>query len=228
MTWLKADLHAHCGDDPNERIGYSAEMLIDAAAQLNVEVLAIAPHGARMDNARLAVYAARRNVLLIPAAELRLEGKHVLVLNPDEYQARVRTFAELRAAGRRGAAIIAPHPYYPGPVCLGRALAENIDLFDAVEYCSLYFRGLDPNRKAVRMAQKHRLPLVGTSDAHTLPYSDSTFTWVQSESRVEEVIAAIRAGRVRLTTSPRPMAQAARMLYFSAWQAVRGVIHCSD
>lgn len=224
MRWLKADLHTHCGDDPNERIDYSAEMLIDAAAQLNVEVLAIAPHAGRMNSARLTEYAGRRGMLLVPAGELLIEGKHVLVLNPDDAHAAVRTFAELREAGRRNAVFVAPHPYYPGPVCLGDKLTENIDLFDAIEYCSMYFWGMDPNRKAVKTAAKRGLPLVGTSDAHTLPYSDSTFTWVEAESNLDSVIAAIRVGRVRLATRPRPLGHAARMLYFSARQVVRGVL----
>jgi len=199
-------------------------MLIDAVAQLNFDVLAIACHDRVVYGTRLAEYAARRGVLLVPAIELDIEGKHVVVLNPDVEQAKARTFAELRALGRRGAAIVAPHPYYLASKCLGSALAKNVDVFDAIEHCSLYFRGLDPNRRALRLARKHGLPLIGTSDAHTLPYSDSTFTWIEAQPTVEGVIEAVRAGRVEVETSPRSPADAARVAYFAARQAVRDTI----
>jgi len=221
MRRLKADLHTHCGDDPRDDIDYSAEMLIDAAAALAVDVLAIACHWRVVGGRRLTAYAARRNVLLVPAIELHVEGKHVVVLNPDADQAQARTFDELRALGRREAAIIAPHPFYLAPICLGSALAKHIDLFDAVEYCSLHFRGLDLNRRAVRAARRHGLPLLGTSDTHALPYRDGTFTWIEAEPTVRGVIEAVRAGRVEVETSPQPLGRAARTISASAWHALR-------
>ena len=40
MRRLKADLHTHTAEDPRDGIDYSAEMLIEAAAKFNVDVLA--------------------------------------------------------------------------------------------------------------------------------------------------------------------------------------------
>ena len=228
MKRLKADLHAHCGDDPRDLISYSAEMLIESAAQLNFDVLAIACHEALVYSTRLAEYAVRRGILLVPAIELLVEGKHVVVLNPDAEQARAGTFAELRALGRRDAVIVAAHPYFYKRCCLGKRLVENIDVFDAIEYSSFYCRTLNPNRKAVKLAQKHRLPLIGTSDAHTLPYSDSTFTWVEAQATVEGIVEAVREGRVEVDTGPRSLEHVARMVYFSAREAVRDVIDSMD
>lgn len=215
MLRLKADLHTHCADDPRDRIDYSAEMLIDAVAQLNFDVLAIALHKRVGYTERLAAYARERGILLIPAIELRVENKHVLVLNPDAEQVHAQTFAELRRLGRRGAAFIAPHPFYPGRSCLHGRLVENIDLFDGIEYCSLYLRGLNPNRKAVRVARRFGLPLIGTSDTHAMPFSDSTFSMIEArEASTEAVVDALRQGRVSLVTRPRPVLHAALMVTF--------------
>jgi len=214
MKRLKADIHTHSADDPRDVIDYSAEMLIEAGAKLNMDVLAITLHQTLLVSERLALYASRRGILLIPGVELLVEGKHVVILNPDEEQASATTFAELRALGRREAAVVAPHPYYPLRTALRSALAKNIDVFDAVEYCSVYYRGLNPNRRAQAVARRHGLPMVGSSDSHAMPYSDSTCTWIDAEPTVAGVIRAIRTGRVEVETRSRPWSEIARAASF--------------
>lgn len=226
---LKADLHTHSADDPRDPIAYSSEMLIDAAARLRFDVLALACHCKCVQNARLEEYARRRSVLLIPAAELLVDGKHVVVLNPDDAQAAATTFDQLRVLGRRDAAIMAPHPFYPEKRCLGKKLLENIDLFDAIEYCSMYYYGLNPNGRAVREARRFGLPLVGTSDAHTMPYRDSTFSWLEAdEVSVAGVIGAIRAGRVSVETRPRSLGETMVTGLFLARERLRVTLGLRD
>lgn len=210
MKRLKADLHTHSADDPYDRLSYSAEMLIDAAAGAGVNVLAITCHELNVYSRYLADYAERRGILLIPGIEKFIEGKHVLILNPAPEHLAAHTFEEFRAIGRRGALFIAPHPYYPAPHSLLSDFAKNIDLFDAVEYCSLYFRTINPNRWAEHVAKAHGLPLIGTSDTHRLPYEDSTFTWITADPNVQSVLEAIRTGRVELQTRPRTFVSAVR------------------
>jgi len=186
-------------------------MLIDTMAQLNFGVLAIACHDHAAYNARLAAYAAERNILLIPAIERCLEGKHVVVLNPGEAHLTAKTFGDIRKAGRGDAVFIAPHPYYPDTTCLHRKLVEHIDLFDAIEYCSVYTAFCNPNRRAVRVAKRYGLPLVGTSDSHTLPYTSPTFSWIEAEEQtVPAVLHALRKGMITVESQPRPLRQMVR------------------
>lgn len=210
MERLRADFHTHSADDPFDTLDYSAEMLIDSVAEAGVDVLAITCHELNVYSDYLADFAARRNVLLIPGIEKFIEGKHVLILNPASEHLSAHTFEEFRALGRRGAVFIAPHPYYPAPHSLMSKLVRNIDLFDAIEYCSLYFRGLNPNRWAERVARLHGLPMIGTSDTHWLPYDSSTCSWITADRTIESVLEAIRAGRVEVDTSPRRLAPAMR------------------
>lgn len=212
MERLKADLHTHTADDPYDRLDYSAEMLIDAAAAAGVRVLAITCHELNVYCEYLADVARRRNVLLVPGIEKFIENKHVLIMNPAPEHLSAHTFQEFRALGRRGAVFVAPHPYYPAPHSLLSDFTRNIDLFDAVEYCSLYFRATNPNRWAESVAKAHGLPMIGTSDTHRLPYDDSTFSWIAAEPTVEGVLDAIRAGRVEVQTKPRRTAPAARAI----------------
>ncbi|HEO71552.1 MAG TPA: hypothetical protein ENN80_09835 [Candidatus Hydrogenedentes bacterium] len=224
MKRLKADLHTHCADDPKDVLGYSAEALIDAAAQLKYDVLAIACHERVVAGDRLTRYAGQRGIVLIPAVEHLVEGKHVLVLNPSDKHLHARTFGELRRARENQSAVIAPHPYFHTSVCLGAALRKHIDVFDAIEYSSFYFRWLNLNRKAVRVAEEHGLPVIGTSDAHRL-YSDDTFTWIDAEPAAEAVIEAVRAGRVELSSKPQALSRVAWMAAFSGRDAIRRLLH---
>ena len=197
MPRLKADLHTHTSDDPWDEIDYSAETLIDAAAAKRIDVLAITCHDLCAHSQYLAEYARRRNVLLVPGIELHVEGRHVIILNPDEEQCAASTFPELRALGPRDGVVVAPHPYYPAGRSLNELLVPNIDLFHAIEYSAFYFLGLNFNRKAEQLAREKGLPLLGSSDTHVLPYEDSTFTWIDAERSIQSVIEAIRAGRVK-------------------------------
>lgn len=208
---LKADLHAHAADDFHDRIGHSAEMLIDALAQLNYDVVALACHNRVVHTDRLDQYARRRNIVLVPALEALIEGKHVVILNPDPELAAAKSFAQLRALGRRDAFILAPHPFYRDNRCLGRKLILNIDCFNGIEWCSLYRPWINPNRRAARLARRTGLPMVGTSDCHGFPYCPTTFSWIDARDRsVTAVIEALRAGRVSVQTRPKPLRHALR------------------
>ena len=228
MKWLKADFHCHTADDPRDHIAYSTEMLLDAVVRRGIEVMAVACHTHVAYTRRLSSYAAARGLVLVPAAELSIEGAHVVALNPDDEQASASTFAQLRRLGRRDAFFIAAHPFYPGKTCIGKRLIRNIDLFDAVEHCTLYYPFLNFNRKGITTARRFDLPLIGTSDTHALPYCDSTYTRVYADPTVTGVMEALRAGRVELVTQPSGVERALKALHFSALQAVRDWSLLSD
>lgn len=215
---LMADLHTHTSDDPWDNVPYSAEELIDAAAATGVQALAITCHGLVAHNASLDEYARRSGILLIPGIESFIEGRHVLILNPDAEQARAQTFEELRRLGPRDAVVIAPHPFYPVGMSLMRKLEEHIDLFHAIEYHSFYTRSINFNRKAVRAAKRYKLPLLGTTDNHTFPYTPSTFTWIESEPTVPAIIDAIRRGAVSVESRPCSYRHIAQTLAFTVRQ----------
>jgi predicted metal-dependent phosphoesterase TrpH len=220
MQRLKADLHTHTADDPHDCIHYTTEELIDAAAAAGVHVLAVTCHNARVYSKESADYAKARGVLLIPGVEQDIEGRHVLILNPEEQHLLVRTFSELRRIGKGNAVFIAPHPFYPIGCSLRRKFVENADLFDAVEYAAFYQVGCNFNRKAVRAARELGLPMVGNSDTHLLPYCDSTYSWIDAEPDIDAVLDAIRQGRTEVVTRPRPLRAFLSMLFYS----IRGLM----
>src|ERR1041385_7749371 len=100
--WIKIDLHIHTLDDPKDVLDYSAHQLLERAKALGFRVLAITLHDAVFDRAEVFADAAAMGILLIPAAEMRLEGADVILLNvsPDEV-APLRTFEDLAALRKR-------------------------------------------------------------------------------------------------------------------------------
>src|SRR5437764_6925596 len=95
--WIKVDLHIHTLDDPKDVIDYSAHELLARAKALGFGVLAITLHDAVFDRAEVFADAARMGMLLIPAAEVRLRGADVIVLNVTaEEVAELTNFDNLR------------------------------------------------------------------------------------------------------------------------------------
>ena len=204
---LKADFHIHTREDPHDFIRYTAVELLQEASRQGFQVVALTCHNKRIHSEDLQRRAADLGILLIPGVEAAIEGKHTLLLDMPYSRLRVRTFAHVRAMRRDGGLVIAPHPFFPAPKCLGGKLRENLDLFDAIEFSHFYTRRVDFNRRAVDYARRMDLPLVGTSDCHRLWQLGTTYSLIDAEARtVPAVFAAIRAGRVRVVTAPlRPL-----------------------
>lgn len=136
--WIKLDLHIHTLDDPKDAVDFSAHQLLERALSLGFRVLAITLHDAVFDRKEVFADAAELGILLIPAAEVRLLGADVIVLNVTEEEvAQMRNFDDLRRLrARRGNSIftIAPHPFYVFGGSIGSRIVPEIDCFDAIEY----------------------------------------------------------------------------------------------
>ena len=74
---LKVELHAHTRDDPHDRIPHSATDLIDRAASLGYDALAITLHERQLDIRDLVDYDTSRGVLLIRGMERSISGRHI-------------------------------------------------------------------------------------------------------------------------------------------------------
>jgi len=218
--WIKIDLHIHTLDDPKDALDYSAHELLARARSLGFQVLAITLHDAVFDRAEVFTDAASMGILLIRAAEMRIEGADVILLNvaPEEIES-LRTLNDLAALrGRRGPSLftIAPHPFYVLGGSIGERLVERIDCFDAIELCHFWSRFFNPNRRAVEIAERFRKPLIATSDAHRLPAFGSNYTSIPrpEELTVESVITTLRRGPLRVTNPPCSFIDLMSTIYF--------------
>ena len=207
---LKVELHAHTADDPVDHIPHSTCQLIDRAATLGYDALAITLHDRQLDVAALRPFAAERGIVLIPGIERTIEGKHVILLNFSAAAGQVRTFDDLaRLKGRERGLVVAPHPFFPAPSCLRGLMDRHADLFDAVEWNAMYTRALDFNAAAARWAARHGRPMVGNGDVHRLYQLGTCWSAVDAERDPAAICGAIAAGRVRVVSRPLTIREAA-------------------
>ncbi len=219
--WIKVDLHIHTLDDPKDVLDYSAHELLERARSLGFQVLAITLHDAVFDRAEVIADAAVMGILVIPAAEVRLEGADVIVLNvrADEVAA-LRDFDDLRQLrARRGDSIftIVPHPFYVVGGSIGcERLLREMDCFDAIEFCHFHKGFFNPNRAAARVAAKFGKSLIATSDAHRLHAFGSHYTSIRRPAAltVAGVFDGLRRGPIRLTSPPCSLVDLVSSIYF--------------
>lgn len=218
--WIKLDLHIHTLDDPKDKIDYSAHELLERARSLGFGVLAITLHDAVFDRPEVFADAAAMGILLIPAAEVRLQGADVVLLNVQPHEVgRLRNFHDLRKLrAERGDSLFtfAPHPFYVLGASIGERLLKEIDCFDAIEWCHFYKGWFNPNRRAERVAKKFGKSLIATSDAHRLHAFGSHYTSIPrpKELTVENVIQMLRRGPIRLTSPASSFRDIASTFYF--------------
>ena len=219
--WIKVDLHIHTLDDPKDAVDYSAHQLLERADSLGFRVLAITLHDAVFDRREVFADAAAMGILLIPAAEVRMEGADVIVLNVTSKEIEeMKNFGDLRRLrDRRRTSIftIAPHPFYIFGGSIGSRLLTEIDCFDAIEICHFHKGLFNPNRRARRVASRFGKALIATSDAHRLHAFGRHYTSipVPADLTIENVFAALRAGPRNLTSPPCSFRDLASAAYFT-------------
>jgi hypothetical protein len=220
QEWIKIDLHIHTLDDPKDAVDFSAHQLLERALSLGFRVLAITLHDAVFDRKEVFADAAAMGILLISAAEVRLLGADVIVLNvtPEEI-AQVKNFDDLRRLReRRGNSIftIAPHPFYVVGGSIGSRLFAEMDCFDAIELCHFHFGLFNPNRRAMRVARRFGKPMIATSDAHRLHAFGWHYTSIPKPPAltVENVLGALRSGPLRLTSPASSLTDFLSAIYF--------------
>src|SRR5256714_7102443 len=203
--WIKVDLHIHTLDDPKDALDYSAHQLLERAKQLGFGVLAITLHDTVFDRAEVFAAASTMGILLIPAAEVRLQGADIILLNVNASEvAALKTFDDVRQLrARRGLSApaepfgggsvftFAPHPFFKLGGSIGERLLQEIDCFDAIELCHFHKGLFDLNRRAVKVATQFDKPLIATSDAHQLHAFGRHYTSIPrpNELTIENIFA---------------------------------------
>jgi len=218
--WIKLDLHIHTFEDPKDKLDYSAHELLARARRLGFSVLAITLHDAVFDRPEVFAAAQRLKILLIPAAEMRIQGADIILLNINREDVEgLRSFDDVRQLReRRGQSLftIAPHPFYLLGGSIGKRLLDEIDCFDAIEFCHFHKGFFNPNRPAMRVAEKFSKPLVATSDAHRLSAFGRHYTIIPRPSPLtaESIFAQLRASRLRINSPAATFQDIISTFYF--------------
>ena len=219
---LKVDLHTHTADDPSDRIPYSTCDLIDRAAELGFDALAVTLHDRQLDLTLFQSYAMARGIILIRGIEQTIEGRHVLLLNFSVAAESVRSFAQLaRLKRQESGLIVAPHPFFPSRSALHGYMNRYAGLFDAVEYNAMFTSLVNFNVLGERWARRHGKPMIGNGDVHRLEQLGTTYSLIDATPDAEAICAAIAAGRLQVVAQPHSPFTAGRLMADLALDSVR-------
>ncbi len=205
MPLYRVELHSHCQGDPvDSYLSHTLFQHIDQAKAVGLDAIAVTWHRKICAVPEAFAYARERNILLIPGMEAEVDRRHVVILNVAEGDLPGDpTWSQIRSlrARKPEALVLAPHPFYPHPSCLGKTMTDHADCIDAVEWCMLHVQWLpgrvNPNLRAARWAHQHGKALVACSDAHTLQAIGRNASVVEADELTPEALfAGIRAGRV--------------------------------
>ncbi|MEI6349629.1 MAG: PHP domain-containing protein [Verrucomicrobiota bacterium] len=218
--WLKIDFHLHASEDPKDELDHSSIELLYRAHALGFDALAITLHDHVLATPEVFATARELGILLIPAAEMRLEGADVVIVNITEEETRqlkcLDDLAELRR--RRGGSVLIfpPHPFFVMGGSIGRRIFQYMECFDAIEFSHFYTRWFNLNRPALRAAKAHGKPLIAASDTHLLDFFGTHYTLVEApqEPGPEAIFEAIRAGRTQNVSEPLCASRLIRQLWW--------------
>jgi len=205
---VKASLHLHTHEDQEDCgiVDYTLYELIDLAASKGFKVLASTGHKAMVCRPEFVAYAKTKGILLIPGIELSVNHRHILMLDCDESANSIKDFEKLVAYKKSHPQcfVMAPHPNHRfGSLGLSN-LKRYAESFDAIEHSWHYTKTFDPNFQSVKTAKELGLPLVATSDLHTLDYLDTDYAVVEvKELTATEVFKALKAGKFKNVSQPK-------------------------
>jgi len=211
---LKIELHSHTSDDPCDDIPHSTNQLIDRAADLGYDGIAITLHDRQLDLRPFASHARERGITIIPGIERTIEGRHVLLLNFSAATETVHDFDDVRRlkSCEPSGLVIAPHPFFPIGTSLRELMDRHASVFDAVEFNAMFTSVVNFNRAAERWAQRNGKPMVGNGDIHRLRQLGSTWSLVDAAPTSDAICEAIRGGRVTVQAQPLSATAAAAIM----------------
>jgi predicted metal-dependent phosphoesterase TrpH len=216
---LKVEFHSHSSDDPIDVIPYSTQDLIDRAAALGYDALAVTLHDRQLDIRPFESYAIQRRIVLIPGMERTIQGRHVLLLNFAHGADKVQSFDDLGQLKQQqpSGLVIAPHPFFPAGSALRGDARRHPELFDAVEYNAMFTSTLNFNEQAEAWARDHGKPMVGNGDVHRLEQMGTTYSLVDAPRNASAICEAVRAGDVKVVANPISWGFAARIIGSLYW-----------
>lgn len=202
---LTVELHAHSelsydGRDP-------VEMLLEQAAAVGLDALAVTDHDEFTASLEAAELAPEYDLIGIPAMEVTSRAGHVLAMGIDEAVPANRPFLETISAIRdRGGIAIIPHPFQKSRSGVAANVSRaDLAKADAIEvYNSRLLTGR-ANRQAQRFAEDHDLPQTAGSDAHITEMVGQAITAVDTEDETAAgIVEAIREGKTSVEGQRTP------------------------
>ncbi len=167
--------------------------LVSAAKYKELDAVAVTDHDTFEGSIRAARVAKDVGIIVVYGCEVRTELGDVLVLADHPFEAPKTLSLLIDKARDENALVIPAHPFDAFRKGIGEAIYDY--KFDAVEV----FNAASPpwcNRRALEVAKELGLPGLANSDAHTEEYLGVAYNIIDCNGSLEDLLEAIRKGRV--------------------------------
>jgi predicted metal-dependent phosphoesterase TrpH len=192
---VRIDPHVHSEGsyDSSEPV----EVILEQAAEVGLDAVAITDHDTIAESRRAADLAADYGLVGIPGVEVSTERGHLLALGIDELppvgDSLGSTVETIRESG--GAAVV-PHPFQRSRHGIRKRHLSDCDALEV--YNAWLFTGYR-NRRARRFAARHDYPGVAGSDAHSANWVGRAYTEVEIDGvgsiqqvEADDIVHALR------------------------------------
>ena len=202
---LAAELHCHSelshdGRDP-------VELLVEQAAAVGLDVLAVTDHDEIDASREAAALAEEYGLVGIVATEVSSAAGHVLGLGVSEAVPAGLSFDEtLDRIHDAGGIAVVPHAYQKSRHGVAPHISDDqLARADAIEVFNSRLLTGRGNRRAEAFALGHELPAVAGSDAHVSEMVGQAVTQIGTDDRTPEaVLTAIREGHTSVVGRRTP------------------------
>nr|WP_305794352.1 PHP domain-containing protein [Halomarina rubra] len=202
---MSVELHCHSdlsydGRDP-------VELLLEQAAAVGLDALAVTDHDEIDASLRMAELAPEYGLVGITGMEVTSAAGHVLGFGIEERVPAGLSFTEtVERIREQGGIAVVPHPFQRSRHGVAPHISnDELASADAIEvYNSRLFTGRS-NRRAERFAERRNLPMTAGSDAHIAEMVGQAVTQVATDERsVDGILDAVADGRTTVVGNRTP------------------------
>lgn len=201
----EAELHCHTNYSKGTKIIHEGlntpEQMVRQASKIGLSIMAVTDHNKIKGALEAKKYAKKYNVLVIPSEEVSTKDGHMLAIGIQEcIQPGLSIEESIDLVKQQGGVSIASHPFDFRSEGLGDLAMKchAVELFNAFNVERV------ANNKCLGFVQKHKLPYVAGSDAHSIDMLGYGRTIFKNKD-IDAVIRDIKKGRVSITNEYIPV-----------------------
>ena len=200
---LRAQLHMHTTESKGTRIKVHSNIdpktAIDILNKKNIQVAAITDHDNTRAYPKIKDYAEKKGIILINGIEITTRNGEIIGFNVEpgiekELNKGMSVHEARDVVLDHNGEILIPHPFSIMGNGIGKKIKEVKGIVEVFNPGNI-FGFEDVFAKIV--AEKLKLPMIASSDAHYTKMIDRGITVVESEPDIDSIFKSIKKGKVR-------------------------------
>jgi len=189
---IKADFHVHtCVSDGRD----PPELMVKAAARVGLNAIAITDHDTFNGAVKAKKHSKDRNIIVLKGNEVKTDKGEIIILCHYPIKTPKELYELIEKAREEGCVLIAPHPF-DHVSGIGDLVYElPLDAYEIYNAKTSFTRPWN-NWLSKKNSNKIECTPLANTDAHVWELLGSAYNIVDAEESEDEILDAIRLGRV--------------------------------